>query len=54
MAERPTTFEGLNGHTAERAGGVLRCYEDLVAIGRGFGVIPRSLKVIRQDVVEAQ
>lgn len=45
MAKRPTKFKGLNGETAERAGGVLENYEDLVAIGRGIGVIPRSLKV---------
>ena len=45
MAERPTTLEGLNGETAERASGVLENYKDLVAIGRGIGVIPQSLKV---------
>lgn len=54
MAEWPTTFEGLNGHTAERTGGVLKHYADLVAIGRGIGVIPQSLKVIYYIVVEAQ
>ena len=45
MAERPTRLEGLNGKTAERASGVLENYKDLVAIGRGIGVIPQSLKV---------
>lgn len=40
IAERPTKFKTLKGHTAVRAGGVLGCYKDLVEIGRGFGVIP--------------
>ena len=52
MAERPTTFEGLNGETAERASGVLENYEDLVAIGRGIGVIPQSLKVSGKFAVQ--
>ena len=45
MAERPTTYETLDGKAAESAGGVLDKYRDLLEASRGIGVIPSSIQV---------
>jgi len=45
MADRPTNYENLDGHVAERLGGVLKGYERLREISMGISVIPSSLKV---------